>query len=152
MFKAWTLLGRVLYFFTQIGIRIVVRGSTRTRVLIVCNDQFLALKHWLGDGSWTLPGGGLHRDEEAVSGAQREVLEELGVTLQQTDLKHVGSFDASDNGFSFSCEMFQVYLLSKPKLHLQTIEILDARWFSVADLPALKSTPQLQRAVAIWQE
>ena len=152
MFKAWTLLGRVLYFLTQFGIRIVVRGSKRTRVLIVCDDQFLALEHWLGDGSWTLPGGGLHKGEDALAGAQREVIEEIGLTLKPTELTHHGTYEANHNGFKFSYDLFIVNLADLPKLQLQTIEILEARWFGISDLPALKATAELQRAVAIWQE
>ena len=137
---------------TQIGIRIVVRGSKRTRVLIVCDGQFLALKHWLGDGSWTLPGGGLHNSEPVAQGAKRETQEEIGLMLNEEDFEHLGSFQTNDNGFKFTYDLFIVHLSKKTELRLQTIEILEAKWFSANELSGLRATSQLRRAVAAWHE
>ena len=42
-------------------------------------------------GSWLLPGGGLELDEDALSGARRETLEETGVDVK--DLQFLGTFE-----------------------------------------------------------
>jgi 8-oxo-dGTP diphosphatase len=42
-------------------------------------------------GSWLLPGGGLELDEDALTGARRETLEETGVAVQ--DLHFLGTFE-----------------------------------------------------------
>ena len=152
MQKLWGFLGRAVYFVTQTGIRIVVGGSHRTRVLIICDDQCLVLKHWLGDGSWTLPGGGLHKNEDALAGAQREVLEEIGLTIKPSSFIHKGTFEVNDDGFKFSYDLFIVRLNSMPELRLQTIEILQAKWLKISDLSILKLTPEIRQAVTIWQE
>ena len=47
-----------------------------------CCNEYLLLQHWLGDGSWMLPGGGQHGREDPLAGAIREVREELGQGIQ----------------------------------------------------------------------
>ncbi|MFN0071217.1 MAG: NUDIX hydrolase [Chloroflexota bacterium] len=46
-------------------------------------------------GAWLLPGGGLELDEDALSGARRETLEETGVNVQ--DLRFLGTFEVLGN-------------------------------------------------------
>ena len=46
-------------------------------------------------GSWLLPGGGLELDEDALTGAQRETLEETGVDV--ADLRFLGTFEVLGN-------------------------------------------------------
>jgi 8-oxo-dGTP diphosphatase len=46
-------------------------------------------------GSWLLPGGGLELDEDALTGARRETLEETGVDVG--DLRFLGTFEVLGN-------------------------------------------------------
>jgi len=46
-------------------------------------------------GSWLLPGGGLELEEDALTGAGRETLEETGVDVR--DLKYLGTFEVLGN-------------------------------------------------------
>lgn len=56
-----------------------VRGC---RVLVLdAEERVLLIRHSYGSGQWMLPGGGLGRREDPVTGGAREVREETGVRL-----------------------------------------------------------------------
>ena len=150
--ELWIKLGRIGFVLTKPGIRLVVKNSRRSRVLITCANEYLLLQHWLGDESWMLPGGGLHGREDPLAGAIREVREELGLQLKPADFTSVGQFKARDDGFQFSYDLYIVDLPTKPELQLQRLEILEARWFRRAGAVPLPACPELAQALANWRQ
>lgn len=47
-------------------------------------------------GQWAFPGGFMNIDETAEAAAVRELLEETGITLSETDIFQVGAYTAVD--------------------------------------------------------
>ena len=102
------------------------------------HDGRLALVHQPPQVGWSLPGGLLNRREHPRDGAVREVREEIGVMLepealtplapnaqvnpwvQQVDMLFTATVDAATTPFT-----------------VDQVEIAEARWFPVEDLPRL---------------
>ena len=150
--QLWIKAGQVAFSLTKPGIRLVVKNSRRSRVLLVCGNEYLLVQHWLGDGTWTLPGGGQHGREDPLAGAIREVREEIGLQLKPSDFTSSGSFQALDDGFSFKYDLYLVELAEKPELQLQRLEILEARWFRRAGAVPLPASPEVAQALANWRQ
>lgn len=146
----WTLTGRLGFLVAQYPIGLIVRNSRRTRVLITCGNEYLVVKHWLGDDRWMLPGGGLHRNEDPLLAAQREVKEEIGLELPTATFQNAGQFKCRDGAFKFDYDLYVVQLPEKPKLQLQRIEILSSSWFNKDDMPPPKACPELAVALRHW--
>lgn len=134
----WVLLGRAAYWLTWPALWLYLRGSQRTRLLLVCGDEVLVLRGWLSDGRWGLPGGGLHRREAPVDGLLREVREETGLQLPAGQLKSLGQAAARENKISFTYHAFVCQLgkgqKAELKLKLQRPEIVEAAWRSLEEI------------------
>lgn len=142
--KLWLVAGRVLYLLTQPGIRLVVHNSHRTRILVICGDEYLLVKHWLGKDFWMLPGGGCHKGEDPVDGALRELHEEVGIDLGHEAFNYVGQYLCHDDGFHFSYDLYVVRMPDKPELRLQRIEIHQADWFKLTDKSPASVSPEVK--------
>ncbi len=88
-------------------------------------------------GDWALPGGFLRPDEDLISCARRELCEEAGVEAPL--LRQFGVFSAPDRDpRDRVISVAYLALLSSDRLKPQAgSDAADARWFAVADLPAL---------------
>lgn len=126
--------GRTAFWLGWPVLYLYLKGSTRTRVLIAADDSILVVRGWLGDGKWELTGGGVHKGEDILAGAVREVREETGITLEPTQLMRGEGFDTNNHKLPFRCEPFFVRLTSKPTTSRQTGEIADIRWMSSLEL------------------
>lgn len=130
------------------AIWVYLRSSPpRTRVVIAYNGKILLLKDWLGDGSWSLPGGGLHRREDASKGAIREVLEETGLKIRVSDLESRGTIYSKAAGVSVTLHCFSTSLRKSPHIVLQRLEISDCIWTTPADIMKLKVSTTTRRIV-----
>ena len=148
--KLWIGAGRSAFWFVRRPIGLLVRNSHRTRVLVICGNEYLLVKHWLGDNSWMLPGGGAHRGEEPVVAAQRELREEIGLKVPLERFDHRGLHFCRDGIFKFSYDLYIVRVAKQPELSLQRIEILSASWFKRTDQPPAKRCPEIDVALAHW--
>ena len=80
-------MGILAFWISWPALWIYLRRGERTRLLLVCNGEFLVLKSWLRAGRrWNLPGGGLHDGEQPDAGLMREVREETGITLSKQQI------------------------------------------------------------------
>lgn len=129
IWQLWILLGRLAYWISWPLLYVYIYGSRRTRVLVVCGEEVLVVRGWLGDGRWLLPGGGVHRKEPPAVGAQRELKEETGIEVHATELQKL-LFDTPirQRGLPFRLYAFSVELKTKPNLKRQKIEITDLAW------------------------
>lgn len=129
------LIGRVTYYVTWPGIFLVLLATTRTRILVLCNNEVLLARSWLGNSRWQMIGGGLNRGEDPAVGACRELFEEVGIQAKPADLKFVHkAWTPSAHRFRYRYYAYVLELADKPKLTLDTHEIADAQWFSVKTL------------------
>ncbi len=130
----WRRLGRVSFWVTWPFWFMYLRKGKRTRVIITCGDKVVVTRAWLGDGKWSLPGGGIHNGEQAADGAIREVREETGLLLKPIQLKYLGSDHSSKSGLRFNFEQFIVYLDEQLSVKADGLENAEARWMNLDKL------------------
>jgi len=127
-------LGRALFWLCWPLCFVYLRLSERTRILIMHGDDVLVVKNWIGNGNWSLPGGGLKRGEKAWPGIIREVQEELGVSFLPKNLEYLGQDRYKKYGLAFDFHLFLVHVPQKFAFDRQKVEIADAQWKSISRL------------------
>jgi ADP-ribose pyrophosphatase YjhB (NUDIX family) len=126
-----------------------LRGHLQWRTLWLFNSKFMVSvagivsdrrgrillqrhRHWIED-VWGLPGGIVKAGEQLEEAFKREVFEETGVNIENIKLLRVVS------GYNLRMEVyFQARLVDnsdEPILKLQVEEVLEARFFPLAELP-----------------
>ncbi len=89
-----------------------------------------------GEGTWTLPGGGMRYKETPEETACREVKEETDIDVREEDLVKVSATDdrTEDAHFitiGFYCDEFE----GEAKV-MEPDEIVEWKWFDKNDLPS----------------
>ncbi len=120
-----------------------VRGAL---ALLIHADQLLLIRNTYGRPGWTLPGGMMKRSEDPEAAMRREVQEEVGITTEAW--QHLGVFTGRQAHRRDTIYIFTAQV-PDPVIQIDPGEILDARWFPLADLPPLST--YAQRALALWQ-
>ncbi len=100
-------------------------------VITNLGGDVLLLKHSYGPKVWGLPGGGLGRGEDPAAAAQREVREELGLTLSRIDA--VAVIEEVISGAPHTAYLFSAVCNQQPKPDRR--EITEARFFPSHSLP-----------------
>ena len=95
-------------------------------------------------GSWTLPGGYMDHDEHPRTGAIRETLEEMGLSLElpedANEWCQISQNIFSDEGLSFVSFTYALTVeADEIKVNLKSDEIEDSGWFSREE--ALRLSP-----------
>ncbi|HUP26367.1 MAG TPA: NUDIX hydrolase [Candidatus Limnocylindrales bacterium] len=139
----------VVFWTTWPGLWLILRWSTRTRLLIICGDDFLVLQGWLSIGDWGLPGGGLHRREPIVTGLLREVREETGIVLAQDKVMPAFVGIARDKGIQFKYHAFYVVLPKRPTIKKQVREISAFAWQPINN-PTLRLNNDTRAILGWW--
>lgn len=128
------LLGRVMYFCGYPVFRLLIRGTVRAYVIVQVRGEVLVTQNWLGyQKKWRLPGGGVQAGETPLSAAQRELIEEIGLDIEESQFKRLGkgAFKAS---FNYDYHLFLVKLPKKPHISIDEREILHAEFVPIAKL------------------
>ncbi len=143
MSKSWK---QWLLHYSYYGLRLwwfVSRPTTQgVKCLIEHDGTFLFVRHSYGSPEWTIPGGGIQRNESSESAAKREALEELGIRLNE--VKFIGKYSQI---FEYKNDTVQCYYsrVTDPAFTIDNFEITKARWFQVDALPSplAKSTQEI---------
>lgn len=111
----------------------LTRRAGRAATLVALDEagRVLLVRHSYGSGRWTLPGGGLGRNEDAEAGLRREVREELGRELADVRLA-AESVDVFSGGEQRGY-LFVARLLGEPVIDGR--EIVACGWFARDRLP-----------------
>lgn len=141
--------GRTVFWITWPALWLMLRWSHRTRLLLICGDEFLVLRGWLGSGEWGLPGGGLHRGEDQVKGLLREVEEETGLLLSPDQLTHAFDGLYKSRGMSFAFHSYVAVLKTKPPVKRQPREISEIMWHSISE-PKIRLNSDAQQTLDWW--
>ena len=144
------LCGVGLYWLVWPGLWFYLHSSHRTRVLVVCGHQVLLVKSWLGDGKWSLAGGGLHRHEDPMRGAQRELLEETALDLPVEAFKFVDQRRANNHGLVFAYDLFVVEVETVLPVVPQPGEIVAIGWYDYRQLLKKQIAPDARDALQTW--
>lgn len=150
--KIWLGVGTVSFVMLWPAIWLYLRRGTRTRLLLICEDEFLILRGWLGSARWMLPGGGVHEGETPMQGLLREVKEETGISLSSKDVKLLYEKATSHQaGLRFVYDCFVCQVKTKPTIHPQKGEIVDYTWQSLAH-PTKSLNHDVRAALAHWHK
>ena len=104
-------------------------------MVVLADSKILLVRSWLAPTkNWGLPGGGLHRNEDPMMGAIREVAEETDVQLQPDQCQFMLKKRAGAYGLSYHCYFFVARLSSLASVSRQHGEIADVQWFEIAEL------------------
>jgi 8-oxo-dGTP pyrophosphatase MutT (NUDIX family) len=101
-------------------------------VVSLDNDgRVFLVRHSYGSGRWCLPGGGLRRGEDPLACAQREMREELAVSLEDVEL--AVQFEETLYGAPHRAFVFTARFAGEPKIDGR--EVIDSGWFALDALP-----------------
>lgn len=121
----------------------IFRPRTRgVKCLITRSGKVLLMRNSYNPKIWNLPGGGVKRNEELEAAVRREVLEELGLNLEQ--IVSLGSYESKKEYKKDTIHCFSSELASDPSLKLSRTEIIEAKWFNLNQLPNNISTSVLK--------
>jgi 8-oxo-dGTP pyrophosphatase MutT (NUDIX family) len=148
--KLWYKLGFVTFWLGWPGLWLYLRGSKRTRALIICGNEFLAIKTWLGTDTYKLPGGGRHKNENATQGVIRETFEETGINLAEKDLTYLYNGTSISKGLRYNYDAFAVTVRQKPPVHIQKGEVISYAWLPLTT-PPKQLADDVQDILGYWQ-
>jgi 8-oxo-dGTP diphosphatase len=126
------LIGKITFWLLWPSLYFYLRNSSRTRVIILSGDEILLIRNWLGPGQYTLPGGGVRKNEKPVVAAVREISEETGINISSNSLVPViPKFLATEKGMRYNCYSYFTKLGSETKLKRQKFEIAELKWVNI---------------------
>lgn len=115
-------------------------------VLAVCvavwkDDQILLVRrgNMPNRGLWALPGGKIHSGELIAEAAIRELFEETGLQATPKNIFCIQEIIENDFHYVLNC----VQADSSHGSLTAGDDAAEARWMSLADIPALKTVPDL---------
>ena len=147
MNKIWQKIGTLVYWITWPGIWLMLRRSKRTRILIACGSKVLVVKPWLGNGRWSLPGGGIKRHEKAFQSLVREIHEETGLIINKKDCKVVSKNKYNQDGLSFMYYLFACNQKELKDIERKKLELADAKWVNWHELSVRNSNNDVITAI-----
>jgi 8-oxo-dGTP pyrophosphatase MutT (NUDIX family) len=127
-----------------------IRRPRRSSAIVVAFDErgrVLLVRHSYGPTSWSLPGGGIGRDEDPAQGAAREIREELGCGL--AELVRIDSREERIAGSRDLQHVFSATVVGEPVPDMR--EIVAVMFADPADLPercGRRSRYRIAQAVA----
>lgn len=94
---------------------------------------------YISNAAWVFPGGKIDKGETAAESARREVMEEVGVKIDE--LKPIGSYFSDKWGKQDTVQVF--YGRAGDNIvKINEFEIKEAKWFGLNELPPLPPNNQ----------
>lgn len=118
------------------GVRVLVQDA---------HGRVLLIRHSYGSDKWMPPGGGMHRGEDPLVAAAREVLEETGCRLGDARVLQIRGEDL--HGSSNAVRVVLGRTGDSPRADGR--EIVEAEFFTLDALPAHMS-PGLAQRIREW--
>lgn len=151
MKKLWQISGQLAFWLSWPLLWFYLRFSRRTRVLIINEDSVLLVHNWHSAGEWSLPGGGLHKNEDPKVGAVREALEETGTVLLPEQLKFLQEGKSSNRGLSYNYICFFIEVSERTETRGRVIEIVDMAWVPITELNPANTSKDTLQFLSSWQ-
>jgi len=152
MIHLYYVIMRVAYWVSWPLTGLLLHNSHRVRILVQAEGSTLLLKSTYGPNRWSLPGGGVDRDESAKSAAVRELIEETGIIVDIKQLTLLGTHRIAASKYGWPVEeitFFKVTLPKRSKLRItRPLEIKALGWASHSDMP-IKLSPAVKRAIEL---
>ena len=119
------------------------------RVILVKDRSVVLVSHWYAPWTWTLPGGGVNKNETPEAAAIREVKEETGFDVKSLAGeigKYKGTWGRGDMVMVFYTGDFEGSLTLTPN-----IEIMGRSWFDIDNLPE-ELSPANRRRIEAYRD
>ncbi|MEI8174640.1 MAG: NUDIX hydrolase [bacterium] len=116
----------------------IVRPNTRgVKCLVENNGKFLFVKLNYAHHKWTIPGGGVGKNESFIDSAIREVKEEAGIDILSPIF--IGRYESRKE---YKKDVVEVYLGNSDRIDTKVdpIEIEKAEWFTRNNIPENRSS------------
>lgn len=112
----------------------IFRPQTRgVKCLIQKDGKFLLVRLAYAHKSWTVPGGGVKRNESFEEACHREIKEEIGVKLGP--IFKIGEYVSKKEHKTDTVVVFYAALPIEQALILDDTEIQEVGWFAPKNLP-----------------
>jgi 8-oxo-dGTP pyrophosphatase MutT (NUDIX family) len=95
---------------------------------------------------WGIPAGKVERGETDLETVVREVFEETGIRLEETELNNIGHLPIEYDTFVVDFPMFHMVFKEQPEVKLTPREHIDLQWISPKDALEL---PNLMKDVDV---
>lgn len=132
--KSFSLVAAIYRFLARMLSLIfsIKRGKDRVRVLIYSNDgKVLLVKGRFSRQQWALPGGSIRRNESYEKAAAREILEEVGINIE--NLRYLGKVNSYESYKPFPVRVFAATAINQDiKCNF---EIIEAKWLTDQYIP-----------------
>ncbi len=119
-------------FWTKIKSKILKRNKENARIFLATESSILLVQH-RKSLSWNLPGGGKKQKENPEQCALRELFEETNIRIDTTDFL-LGTYTSEHKEKKDTIFIF-VKKQKKETTPKHSLEIKQAKWFSLSDLP-----------------
>ncbi|MBI5457209.1 NUDIX domain-containing protein [Candidatus Kaiserbacteria bacterium] len=119
------------------------------RVILVQDRKVVLVTHWYAPWTWTLPGGGVNKNETPEAAAIREVKEETGFDVKSLAGeigKYKGTWGRGDMVAVYYTGDFGGSLALTPN-----IEIMGRSWFDIDNLPE-EISPANRRRIEAYRD
>ena len=133
--------------FRKLYWRIVQPETRGAKCLVLCDGKFLLTRLSYAHKRWTLPGGGVERNESFEEGALRELQEETGISLPAMDF--FGEYKSRLHYKHNTVQCFSA-TVTNPQLVIDPLEITQAGWFSKNQLPSDRQ-PTVDTIIAMYE-
>lgn len=149
--RSYPWLGRVSYYLWWPGISLYLLNTERTRIIVFSRDHVLVVRSWLGDGKWSLPGGGIHHGEPVIDGLLRELHEETTVELKTGQITKLTTENFRLRGVKVKLHYFSAAIPTKLSTRKQRGEITAVEWMDYHELDNSNTTKEALHGLAIWK-
>lgn len=132
-------LGRLTFLVFLPIFRLYLGNTKRVRVVLTSNDGYILLvKNRLSNQQWTLPGGGVKKNENDVAAGRRELLEETGIKIRRSQItaKSEFSYDDEDLRTTRTIVLMRANIENRVKIRRAWFELCDARWVKINNPPS----------------
>ncbi|MFY9253763.1 MAG: NUDIX hydrolase [Fuerstiella sp.] len=137
MNRLWQIVFRAAYLLAH-GYWFVARPSTKgAYVAVWVNDRVLVIRNSY-KRVFSLPAGGVDRSETFRAAAARELCEEVGVCIAETDLTEFGTYQCFEEYKHDTTVVFELQLDCEPTLSPDNREVVCAEF---ADLDEVQQLP-----------
>ncbi|MGY5452456.1 NUDIX hydrolase [Agarivorans sp. MS3-6] len=108
--------------------------------LVICDQQLLLVERAIKPrkGCWDLPGGFIEYGESLEQGLHRELHEELGLTLDNQQIRYFGSYANQyryNDVLYHTCDCFFICTLNRKPLLQAQDDVAAYQWHSLKNLP-----------------
>lgn len=111
-------------------------GQERARVVIFNDQRQVLFIHEVASNRWSLPGGGIEKDETPLEAVVREVKEETGLTIDASKFQLLGVLRKPDVQIDYVAHIFTVTVHGADTAwRFNGREVLAIEWFDLDNLP-----------------